>query len=64
MNAYIEMDPERTVAERIVKSSRASCLRVTALVKTLPATLNVDRRRQTMEQMLTTGLKLVGEMVT
>ena len=58
------MDLERTVAERIAKSSIARRRTTAALVKTRPATLNVDTRRQTIEQMLIMGLKLVGEMVT
>ena len=63
-NAYAEMNLERTVAERMAKSSIARRRTTAALVKTRPATHKVDRSRQTMEQMLTTGLKLVGEMVT
>ena len=58
------MDLERTVAEIIATSSMARRRTTAALVKTRPATLNEDRRRQTMEQMLTTGPKLEGEMVT
>ena len=58
------MDLERTVAEIIATSSIARRRTTAALVKTRPATLKVDRRRQTMEQILTTGLKLAGEMVT
>ena len=58
------MNLERTVAETIATSSMARRRTTAALVKTRPATLNVDRRRQTMEQMLITGLKLSGEMVT
>ena len=63
-NAHAEINLERTVAERMAKSSIARRRTTAALVKTRPATLKIDRRRQTMEQMLTTGLKLVGEMVT
>ena len=58
------MDHERTVAETMAKSSIARRRTTAALVKTRPVTLKIDKRRQTMEQMLTTGLKLVGEIVT
>ena len=63
-NAYADLNLERTVAETMVRSSIARRRTTAALVKTRPATLKIDTRRQTTEQMLTTGLKLVGEMVT
>ena len=47
-----------------MKSSTARRLTTAALVKTRPATLRVDRQRQTMEQMLTTGLRFVEVIVT
>ena len=63
-DAHAEVNLERTVAETMAMSSIARRRTTAALVKTLPATLKIDSRRQTIEQMLTTGLKLVGEMVT
>ena len=53
-----------TAANTIARSSTFKRRTTAALVKTRPATLNVDKRRQTMEQILTTGLVLLEVMVT